>query len=93
MEEDKLIPGYLKLGLSKIYPQYASYSIRHIEDEYFAFTVRKLMEKLSEEYAVIFEVCGLNKLDGKSKMVIDYLYECNTNNRMKDNFKLVIHTD
>lgn len=93
VEEDKLIPGYLKLGLSKIYPQYASYSIRHIEDEYFAFTVRKLMEKLSEEYAVIFEVCGLNKLDGKSKMVIDYLYECNTNNRMKDNFKLVIHTD
>ena len=29
VEEDKLIPGYLKLGLSKIYPQYASYSVSY----------------------------------------------------------------
>mgnify|MGYP000124513275 CR=1 FL=1 len=93
VEEDELIPSYLKLGLSKIYPEYSPYSIRQIEDEYFAFTVRKLLEELSNEYEVLFEVSDRDKLDEKSKMVTDYLQGCYGKQDNRKNFKLIFHTN
>lgn len=93
VEEDELIPSYLKLGLSKIYPQYSAYSIRQIEDEYFAFTVRKLLEELSNEYEVLFEVCDRENLDEKSRMVIDYLQGCHGRKDTMKNLKMIFHTN
>lgn len=84
------IPDYLKLGLSKVFPQYSAYASHSVTDSYFACTLRECIEEIAMEDLVTLEIQDAVHLDEKSKFAIDYLWGYFCANRNHLPYKMIL---
>ncbi len=74
VEDGSLVPDCLKRGLAILFPQYSDrLDGQNLPEIYLFYSIKKLLEHLAEKSRLTIRVEEFDRLDGKTKQLINYL--------------------